>query len=120
MDTLYESILSLCNERGVTGGKMCTDIGISKSTLTSLKKGRRNGISIDTAQKIADYFGVPVDRVLSGGAKSQPDDPGIKKEPAAPSGDELLDAQLIHRLCSLTPEELQIVDAFVQGLLAKR
>ena len=43
-----------------------------------------------------------------------------EKVPAAPSGDELLDAELIHRLCTLTPEELQIVDAFVQGLLAKR
>lgn len=31
-----------------------------------------------------------------------------------------LDADLIQRLTSLTPEEQQKVDAFVQGLLASR
>ena len=69
MCTLYENLLSLCAEKGITGGKMCTDIGISKSLMTGLKKGRRSGISTETAQKIADYFGVSVDRVL--GKESQ-------------------------------------------------
>ena len=34
--------------------------------------------------------------------------------------EELLDDELIHRLCQLTPDELEKVDAFVQGLLASR
>ena len=71
MGTLYESIKSLCDEKGVTGGKMCVDLGISKSTMTDLKSGRRTGISLETAQKIADYFGVTVDRVLGSDQKEK-------------------------------------------------
>ena len=64
MCTLYESISSLCREKGVKGGKMCTDLGLSKSLMTDLKAGRKKSINTDTAEKIAAYFGVTVDRVL--------------------------------------------------------
>ncbi len=64
MCTLYESIKSLCEQKGVTGGKMCVDLGLSKSLMTDLKSGRKTGINVATAQKIADYFSVSVDRVL--------------------------------------------------------
>ena len=110
MGTLYESIITLCNEKGIKGGKMCVDLGISKSTMTDLKSGRRSGISMETAQKIADYFGVSVDRVLGSEQK--------EKSPA-PEGAEL-DEELIMRLCQLTPDEIQKVGAFVQGILASR
>ena len=73
MWTLYESILSLCQEHGIKGGKMCVDLGLSKSLMTDLKSGRKKGITAETAQKIADYFSVSVDRVLNG--------PGPKKAP---------------------------------------
>lgn len=73
MWTLYESILSLCQEHGIKGGKMCVDLGLSKSLMTDLKSGRKKGITAETAQKIADYFSVSVDRVLNG--------PGTKKAP---------------------------------------
>lgn len=66
MCTLYESIISLCENRGIRGGKMCLDLGFSKSLLTDLKAGRKKSITSETAQKIADYFGVSVDRVLNG------------------------------------------------------
>ena len=66
MWTLYKSILSLCQERGIKGGKMCVDLGLSKSLMTDLKSGRKKGITAETAQKIADYFSVSVDRVLNG------------------------------------------------------
>lgn len=65
MGTLYENIISLCNEANIKGGKMCVDLGISKSFMTKLKDGTKKKINSDTAQKIADYFGVSVDRVLS-------------------------------------------------------
>lgn len=71
MGTLYESIISLCDKKGIKGGKMCVDLGISKSTMTDLKSGRRTGISMDTAQKIADYFNVSVDRVLGAEQKEK-------------------------------------------------
>ena len=74
---LYESILSLCQEKGIKGGKMCVDIGFSKSLMTDLKSGRKKGITSETAQKIADYFSVSVDRVLNG--------PSTKKAPTPES-----------------------------------
>lgn len=64
MGNLYENIIALCESRGIKGGKMCTDIGISKGLLTDLKMGRRSGVSAVTAQKIAAYFGVSVGYLL--------------------------------------------------------
>ena len=64
MATLYENIVALCEERGIKGGKMCTDTGISKGLLTDLKMGRRTGVTAVTAQKIASYFGVSVGYLL--------------------------------------------------------
>lgn len=38
----------------------------------------------------------------------------------APTHESELDEAIISRLCQLTPEEMQKVDAFVQGLIAAR
>lgn len=72
MGTIYENIISLCNEANIKGGKMCVDLGISKSFMTKLKDGTKKNINSDTAQKIADYFGVSIDRVLSDEQKEKP------------------------------------------------
>jgi transcriptional regulator with XRE-family HTH domain len=64
MGTLYENIIELCTDRGIKGGKLCTDIGMSKGILTDLKMGRQTGISAANAQKIASYFGVSVGYLL--------------------------------------------------------
>ena len=64
MGNLYENIIALCESKGIKGGKMCTDTGISKGLLTDLKMGRRTGVSAVTAQKIATYFGVSVGYLL--------------------------------------------------------
>ena len=54
---------------------MCTDLGISKGTLTDLKMGRRTGVSATTAQKIADYFGVTVGYLLGSEKKEEEKSP---------------------------------------------
>lgn len=79
MDTLYKnvifnSIVSLCNEKvpKVSPSKMCTDLQISRSLITKLKDNPNRSINGDTAQKIADYFGVSVDRVLGKEQKESP------------------------------------------------
>ena len=71
MCTIYENIKVLCEEKSIKPGRMCTDIGISKSILTGLKNGTKKNIQTDTAQKIADYFGVSVDRVLGSEQKEK-------------------------------------------------
>lgn len=111
MVTLYENIIKLCEARGIKGGKMCTDLKISKGLLSDLKYGRRSGVSAETAQKIAAYFDVTVGYLLG---KEE-----TKKEPTLISESEL-DFRLIEMLTSLTPDEMRQVDAFVQGLLAAR
>ena len=65
MDTLYKNIKALCDENGIRPGKMCVDLGISKGIITKLKLEQQKSINSSTAQKIADYFGVSVDRVMS-------------------------------------------------------
>lgn len=64
MGTLYENIVHLCELNGIKGGKMCVDLGISKSLLSDLKAGRKKTINIATAEKIAEYFDVPVGALL--------------------------------------------------------
>ena len=63
LGTLYEKITALCKSKGVSGSRMCLDLGLSKSTMSDLKFGRIKGISIPTAQKIAGYFGITVDEL---------------------------------------------------------
>ena len=71
MGNLYDTIIELCESRGIKGGKMCTDIGISKGLLTDLKMGRRTGVSAVTAQKIAAYFDVSVGYLLGEETKKE-------------------------------------------------
>lgn len=71
MGTLYENIITLCDEKGIKGGRMCTDIGMSKGILTDLKMGRQTGISAANAQKIASYFGVSVGYLLGEEEKTE-------------------------------------------------
>ena len=57
MSTIYEIIDQLCAEKGISGSKMCDDLGMSRSTLTELRKGRAKTLKLEKASKIADYFG---------------------------------------------------------------
>lgn len=62
-----------------------------------------------TIKCIAELCGVSTDYLC-----------GKEEKPLTNIDERLLDEQLIRRLCSLTPEELGKVDAFVQGLIASR
>ncbi len=64
MDNLYESIESLCNQRGIRPGRLCNDLGLSRGLITDLKMGRKKSVSAETAQKIAAYFGISVGQLL--------------------------------------------------------
>ena len=64
MVTLHERLTQLCIAKGIKGGRMCTELGISKSLMTDLKSGRKKGVNAETAQKIASYFGVSVGYLL--------------------------------------------------------
>ena len=64
MHSLYESIISLCQQKDIRPGRLCDDLGISRGLITDLKMGRKKTVSAQTAQKIAAYFGVSVGYLL--------------------------------------------------------
>lgn len=78
MCTLYDRITELCKEKGVSGSRMCLDLGLSKSTLSDIKSGRKKGISTATAQKMAAYLNVSVDYLL--GEEEQKEKPVLTKK----------------------------------------
>lgn len=79
MCTLYERISELCKKKGTTPSRMCLDLGMSKSTVSDLKSGRKTGISAVTAQKIASYFGVSVGYLLGEEAEKTPTEAGERQ-----------------------------------------
>ena len=110
MATLYENIMSLCESRGIKGGKMCTDVGISKGLLTDLKMGRRTGVSAVTAQKIAAYFNVSVGYLLGEEDEKSP----------APMSESGVDTEFMELFRRLEPDEQRMLVAQMRGLLDNR
>ena len=64
MNTIYSQISTLCAQSNITPGKMCFELGISRSIITDLKMGRKKDLNATTAYKIAKYFGVSVGYLL--------------------------------------------------------
>lgn len=64
MAEMYKIIDTLLEKKGISGAKMSSDLGMSRSFMTELRKGRAKCIKLDTAQKIADYFGVSLGYLL--------------------------------------------------------
>ena len=64
MENLFDRIQSLCAEKGIRPGRLCNDLGISRSLMTDLKMGRKKTVNAETAQKIAGFFGVSVGYLL--------------------------------------------------------
>ena len=66
MYNLYENIHALCKERKITPGGLCGELGFRRSVLSDLKNGRKKSLDTTTLIKIAEYFGVSVDYLLTG------------------------------------------------------
>ena len=117
MNNLYDRIIILCNQKGIKGGKMCTDIGISKGILTDLKMGRAKGLSATTAQKIASYFGVTVGYLL-GEADSPPE---VSFLQAVNKLSELVQdkecIELYELYCKLNKKNKQVVKGLIEDLI---
>ena len=102
MGTLYERITALCKERGITGGKLCTDLQMSKGTLTDLKMGRQKSLSAEKAQKIASYFNVSVGFLLGEETK--------KEQPTEYDGLSEKQIAFIKKVMQMSDAELDRVD----------
>ena len=69
MSEMYGRIESLCSENGITIGKMCSDLGISRGVMGDLKAGRTKKLSANNVEKIARRFSVSSDYILLGTQK---------------------------------------------------
>lgn len=85
--------------------------GVAQSTIGNWEAGKREP-NYETTMRLARFFGVSVDDLL--GLADE------KKPPLTDIDEGRLDSRLIARLSSLTPEETDKVDAFVQGMIASR
>ena len=58
----FNRFKALCDEKGISVYRACTDIGLNRSAVAKWKSGGKpNGT---TASRLADYFGVTTDYLL--------------------------------------------------------
>ena len=55
MEGICERIEALLKERGISGSRMSADLGMSRSFMTELRKGRAKGVSAENAA-LAEYL----------------------------------------------------------------
>ncbi len=72
MEGICERIEALLKERGISGSKMSVDLGMSRSFMTELRKGRARGVNAETAARIAEYLGVTTDYLLGKTGEAEP------------------------------------------------
>ena len=105
MCTLHSRITELCKERGISGSRMCLDLGLSKSTLSDLKSGRKKSFTMETAHKIASYLNVSVGYLLGEEEKEQK-----KEQPTDFDGLSKKQKYLIHKVMQMSDAELDKFD----------
>ena len=118
---MYEIFLKLLEEKGVSAYKVGKATGIAGSTFTDWKTGR-SAPKQDKLQKIADYFGVTLDYLMTG------KEPGMEKY-SDDMADLLIeistnnDADRIKRLLAyyvaLNDKDKSSVDSIVESLANK-
>lgn len=71
---MYEIFAQLLEKYNVTPYKVSKETGVAQTTLSDWKRGRSTPKS-DTMKKIADYFGVSVDYLMTGSDKKREERP---------------------------------------------
>ena len=136
MVTLYENIKALCEKKGVTVSRMCLDMGVSKSTMSDLKSGKKKSMTIPTLEKIAKYLDTTVDEVINGtwqGNMNREMRGYIEgRQDGKKLSDQWMDAELkeclevlrdrpdtralLHAGKDITPEQVERMAAFMQSM----
>ena len=75
---MYEIFELLLNKYAVTAYRVSKETGISTATLTDWKKGRSTPKQ-DKLQKIADYFGVSIEYLMTGKDERKTDSSSLTK-----------------------------------------
>lgn len=59
---IYSNIISLCKNRNIAISKLEKEVGLGNATV---KTWKTSSPSVDKLKKVADYFGVTVDDLIS-------------------------------------------------------
>lgn len=65
---MYKIFENLCNKNNVTPYRVCKETGLTTATISNWKAGRYTPKQ-DKLQKIADYFGVTLEYLMTGEEK---------------------------------------------------
>lgn len=109
-------INSLLAKKGITKAEFYEKCALTSASYSQWNTGKTKP-RLQTIERIAEFLGVPSEYLLYGDAPAASQ--GAKKA-LTKTGERELDMSLIKRLVQLTPDEMEKVDAFVQGLLASR
>ena len=116
MDIVLERILSLLPQKPdgkfIRGSKkkFAQSIGYDSGDIVSMWINGSSTSYNGKLHEISAKYGVSVEWLR--GETDEKEKPALKESE--------LDSELINRLCQLSKEELEKVDAFVQGILASR
>lgn len=92
---MYEIFEQLLQKHGVTAYRVSKEAGVTQTALSNWKSGRSTPTT-KTLQKIADYFGVTIDYLMTG------KDPEEQSEPALTAKDQ----RDIEKILNQTREQL--------------
>jgi transcriptional regulator with XRE-family HTH domain len=84
---------------------MCLDLGMSKSTLSDLKSGRKKSFTAETAHKIASYLNVSIAYLLGEEEKD-----AKKEQPIEYDGLSKKQKALINKVMKMSDAELDRFD----------
>lgn len=117
---MYEIFLKLLEEKGVSAYKVGIATGIAGSTFTDWKTGR-SAPKQDKLQKIADYFGVTLDYLMTGEEQNSPysDDMADLFVEISRSNDVNRIKRLLSYYMNLNEREKDSVDSIVESLSNK-
>lgn len=74
---MYKIFEELCKSKGVTPYRVCKETGLTTATVSNWKAGRYTPKQ-DKLQKIADYFGVSIEYLMTGEEKDNSNKPSAE------------------------------------------
>lgn len=110
---------ALLEERGVTSAAVAKATGISAATLSEWRKGKYVP-KAEKLQKVADFFDVPVDYLMTGNARDESGRTYYIDDQTAKLAQELMDNKELRILMDasrdLTPENVAALAALAKQL----
>jgi transcriptional regulator with XRE-family HTH domain len=60
-----ERILELCREQNISINKLCSNSGITQSTINNIINGRNNSTTISTIKKVCDGLDITIEEFFA-------------------------------------------------------